>query len=278
MAWLSLHPDDSTWNFRGSHSLEAWEGAKQRANELGYRLDTFCVPKAGGWKRVNKMLLSRGIEGIIIGQPPPGVAHARLDWEHFASVAIGRAIRSPELPRVVLNHVDSMHRLMKRMRELGYRRMGLVMEAEECEKNDFRNISGYYGSCMKLGISDADRIPPLAPDRLTSGNLGDWIRTWEVDGIIVHRGDQMYKLLPELGLKVPRDIGFAHLSMHDRSPTLSGLYFAPENLGSWAVDLCHWILDRGQKGLQDPIPSIVLSAWEWISGTTLKPSTLKETP
>ncbi|MGC9452812.1 MAG: LacI family DNA-binding transcriptional regulator [Oceanipulchritudo sp.] len=275
MAWLNLHPEEKTWNFRGSHFLEAWEGAKKRAHELGYRLDTFCVPKSGGWRRVNKMLQSRGIEGIIIGQPPPGVTEAQLDWEQFATVVIGRAIRSPELPRVMLNHVDSMQRLMDRMRAMGYRRIGLVMEAGDCAKNDFRNVGGYYGSCMKLGISEEDRIPPLTPDQLTAGNLGDWIQRWAVEGIIVHRPDQMQKFLPQLGLKIPDDIGFAHLSMHDRSPTISGLYFAPENLGSWAVDLCHWILDRDEKGLQDPSPSLILTAYEWVPGQTLRKVPLK---
>jgi DNA-binding LacI/PurR family transcriptional regulator len=228
------------------------------------------VPELGGWKRVNAMLLARGIEGVIIGQPPPAVAEAELEWNKFAAVAVGRAIRSPELSRVVLNHVESVSHLMGHMLTLGYRRIGLVMETEDCIKNSYRNVGAYHGSCEKLSIPENERVPPLLPGRLNAANLGEWIERWKVEAVIVHRPDQMRKYLPELGLRVPGDIGFAHISMHERSESISGLYFNPMHLGSWAVDLCHWTLDRGEKGLRDPTPSLMLTAYEWIEGETLR--------
>lgn len=270
MAWLDLHDDEASWRYRGSHVLEAHEGAVGRAREVGYRLDTFSVARLGGWSRTNAVLRSRGIEGVIMGQPPPGVDEAHLEWEHFAVVAIGRAIRRPEVSRVVLNHVECVYQLLQRMVGLGYRRVGLVMEEPECLKNGYRNFSAYFGGCERLGIEPGDRVPPLTPRRLTARNLKAWIRKWKVDGIIVHRPDQMEQLLPEIGLRVPEDIGFGHLSMHERSDTVSGLYFDPSHFGSWAVDLCHWILDRDERGLRDPTPSLMLTSCEWLPGRTLR--------
>jgi hypothetical protein len=36
------------------------------------------------------------------------------------------------------------------------------------------------------------------------------------------------------------------------------------------VDLCHWILDRDERGLRDPTPSLMLTAYEWLPGRTLR--------
>ncbi len=270
LAWLNLHPTEATWNFRGSHYLEAYEGAEKRALHVGYHLESFCVPELGGWKRVTKILRARGVQGVIIGQPPPGTFSAELNWKHFATVAIGRAIRSPELPRVVLNHVEMVNRLMSRMLEMGYRRIGLVMELPDVMKNSYRNVSAYYGASERLGIAQEDRIPPLLPESLDVRTLGEWIRKWKVEAIIVHREDQMQRMLPKLGLRVPKDIGFAHLSLHESTESVSGFVFDPGNFGSWAVDLVHWLLDRSEKGLPDPAPSLMLTSFRWNPGKTLR--------
>lgn len=169
LAWLNLHPTQETWNFRGSHFVETFEGAQKRALNVGYRLEPFCVPELGGWKRTTKVLRARGIQGVIIGQPPGGVDSAELDWAHFATVAIGRAISSPDLPRVVFNHVDAVTRLMERLLSLKYRRIGLVMERWECVKNSFRNVSAYYGRRSALGFrkrSAFRRCCPTASTRI----------------------------------------------------------------------------------------------------------------
>ncbi len=270
LAWLNLHPDKSTWAFRGSHFLEAWEGARLRAEKIGYHLDSFSLAEAGCWERLSGILRSRGIEGVIIGQPPPGMVEAQLEFEHFATVAVGRAIRRPELPRVVLNHVELVRRVMARMVAMGYRRIGLVMERGECVKNTFRNFSGYFGACEQLGVPAADIVPPLTPGQLDADNLGQWIQAHRVEGILVHREDQMDRLLPELGLRVPEDIGFAHLSTHQPSERISGFFFDPALYGSWAVDLVHWLLDRGERGVPVTSPSVILTGGEWQAGRTLR--------
>jgi LacI family transcriptional regulator len=270
MAWLNLHSDEATWNFCGSHYLEALKGARLRAAAIGYRFDTFCVPELGGWARVNNLLLARGIEAVIIGQPPAGVFEAHLDWNRMAAVAVGRALRSPVLPRVVLNHVELVHRVMSKMRDLGYRRIGLVMERGECEKNCFRNFGGYFSACQQLDVPESEWVPPLTPDELTAEGLGIWIQANRVDGILVHREDQMDHLLPKLGLRVPDDVGFAHLSTHKPSDRISGYWFDPALYGSWAVDLAHWLLDRGERGISQDSPSVILTGGQWQPGRTLR--------
>lgn len=278
LAWLNLHRSPQTWKFRGSHYMEAYEGAEQRARQLGYRLDAFEVHALGGWKRVSEILRSRGIQGVILGQPPSGTDSASLEWPHFASVAIGRAIRHPDLPRVIINHVQAVGEVYERMRARGYRRIGLVMEMGDCLKNAYRNVSGYFGICERLGIPAEERIPPLLPAALSAENLREWIEQWQVDGILVHRHDQMQRMLPEIGLRVPRDLGFAHISLHAAVPGVSGLVFDPAGYGSWAVDLVHWLLDRNEKGILASAPSLMLTSFQWVDGKTLRGSPVAATP
>lgn len=270
LAWLDLHPTRASWDFRGSHFLEAYEGAERRAMQVGYHLESFCVPGLGGWKRTTEVLRARGIQGVIIGQPPGGVHAAELDWRHFATVAIGRAISTPDLSRIVFNHIEAVTELMGRLLGLGYRRIGLVMEREACIKNSYRNVMAYYGAAERFGLEREEWIAPLLPEVLDARGLGDWIERNGVEVIIVNREDQMEALLPELGLRVPEDIGFAHLSLHTELKGVSGLIFDPANYGSWAVDLVHWLLDRQEYGLQETVPSLTVSSMRWHPGRTVK--------
>lgn len=159
---------------------------------------------------------------------------------------------------------------MERMWARGHARVGLVMEEGECVKNGYRNVGGYYGFCEKRKVAQTYRIPPYTPKKLTRRGLASWIRRYKVDGILVHRPDQMAKMLPALGYSVPGDIGYAHISKHERDSRLSGLFFDPAHLGSWAVDLVHWLLDREEYGLPEPSPALMLTSDDWVEGTTLR--------
>lgn len=270
LAWLNLHPSNESWKFRGSHVLESLEGAQQRAAEVGYHLETFNVHQLGGWTRTSAVLRARGIQGVIIGQPPAGTNTAKLDWNEFAVVAIGRAIKTPaDMPRVCFNHVEAVFHLMSRLTHQGYRRIGLVMEREECFKNSYRNVAAYFGAAERLRMDPAERIPPLLPDKLDAAILGDWIRGNAVEVIMVHRPDQMQQLLPQLGLRVPDDIGYAHLSLHEPMEAVSGILFDPRHYGSWAVDMIHWLLEREEFGLREPSPTLTISCSQWNQGQSI---------
>jgi hypothetical protein len=80
----------------------------------------------------------------------------------------------------------------------------------------------------------------------------------------------MQQLLPELGLRVPEDIGYVHLSLHTEMNDVSGLVFEPKYYGIWAVDLLHWLMDRGERGLPAPVPSLMISYTRWNPGQSIK--------
>ena len=80
----------------------------------------------------------------------------------------------------------------------------------------------------------------------------------------------MAKMLPALGLRVPADVGYAHISKDVRQSDLSGLFFDPAHFGSWAVDLVHWLLDREEYGLPEPSPALMLTSDDWVEGATLR--------
>ncbi|MDV7393188.1 hypothetical protein RZS08_17580, partial [Arthrospira platensis SPKY1] len=48
----------------------------------------------------------------------------------------------------------------------------------------------------------------------------------------------------------------SHLSTHKPSERLSGYWFDPRLHGSWAVDLVHWLLDRGEHGVRRSAPPL----------------------
>src|ERR1043166_7237444 len=76
------------------------EGATQRGNELGYTLEEFWLKEPGMTaRRMNDVLKTRGIRGLLVGPVPRQIGHVSLDWSRFAAVVLGYSVWQPSLHR-----------------------------------------------------------------------------------------------------------------------------------------------------------------------------------
>ena len=97
IAWLTNFAGRDEWKQYYSFR-EIFDGANERAAQLGYKLDPFWLREAGMTvERATRVLTARNISGLLIA--PQGRSHARLrlDWSRFSSVAIGYTLTRPEL-------------------------------------------------------------------------------------------------------------------------------------------------------------------------------------
>ena len=73
-------------------------GARARAEQLGYRIDEFWAGGSVAKRDLARILHSRGIEGLIIA--PQVKSHAQMTdwpWDRFAAVTIGYSLSQPSL-------------------------------------------------------------------------------------------------------------------------------------------------------------------------------------
>lgn len=103
--------------------------ASTRARSHGYHCEEFWLHKPNrSFRRLAQMLEARGIEGILLSST--GYPDSTLDfpWERFASITVGYSIVRPCLHRVVTNHYENTLLAIRKAREGGAQRVGLLLD------------------------------------------------------------------------------------------------------------------------------------------------------
>lgn len=104
------------------------EGARRRAESLGYRLELIRLKSVASHNRsLERILTARGIEGVLLLQMvAPTRVDELLDWTRFAVVAATSSIVSPDFVRVGANYYHNARVLCAEITARGFRRIGFV--------------------------------------------------------------------------------------------------------------------------------------------------------
>ena len=111
----------------GRFEAELHRGIKEKASELGFRVEEFptAVPGAPDAERLTGILRARGILGVLLF--PSGdieVGFPALEWKHFAVVAAGFHANQWPMHRTALDQGRSIEQCLTRLTELGFKRIG----------------------------------------------------------------------------------------------------------------------------------------------------------
>lgn len=245
------------------------EGARYAAHERGYSLELFVLnPEEIGPRRLNQILLARGIAGVVVSTFETKTDRLELDWSRYCAVKIESRHLWPPLD-VITNDQHQATRLgLRRMLELGWRRVGLVStrEAERRLGDAFR--TGFL--VEQALLPESARVPPLLlddadrkrPERLIS----DWLEAHRVDAVISNLNDVAH-FIESTGRGIPRDIAFASL---DLTPEMAGFAGVVQNhalVGRRAVEQVIALLHAHERGLPD-VPSVTFVPGYWRDGAT----------
>lgn len=242
--------------------------AKNRAEELGYGFTLFRVPDPPvAQPALQRMLRSRGVEGIVLLPViTPRDFSALLDWKDFAVVATTYGILAPQFHRVVPHQFGNALEICRQLTELGYRRIGLVLPAEQ----DVRVHHGFSaavawqsivgGSEFLRPCIHAGALPPTE-------ELRAWFKREQPDVIIASGDKECRNIAEKLGLSVPGKIGFVSANKAERS-VFAGIDERPEAIGAAAIEQLAGILQRGEIG-QPSIPKITMIDGQWMEGKSV---------
>ncbi|MFA6286502.1 MAG: LacI family DNA-binding transcriptional regulator [Opitutaceae bacterium] len=246
LAWIDNWPERGS--LRGVKAFnEYFLGAKERAGQLGYKLEEFWLHAPGITPaRTAAILRTRNIQGLIV--PPQEYDGVKLDFDFtpFSAVALGYSLR-PALLHIVTNHqAQSISLLFEKLVALGYRRIGLYLSLDWDKKVNH----GYLG-----GFTTAQQVLP-AKNRLRAhitGTLGKldflkWFNESRPDAVITQglaSGISDW-IKP---LRVPEDLGVADLSANRDSPHIAGIYQNDWLIGATAAEVVIGMLQRNERGL-----------------------------
>ncbi|MCG3147897.1 MAG: hypothetical protein PCFJNLEI_01338 [Verrucomicrobiae bacterium] len=265
LGFLTAHPTRSGW--RNATSQRNYEGACARAKQLGYQMEVFWLKEAGmTGRRMTTVLRTRGVEGLIIAPLERAVGHLSLDWSRFAAAALGYTMRRPELHRAVHHHFDGMTMTLRRLKRLGYRRVGLVLATQFDERVQHLWRAGFLVAHDQL--RPAERVPVLLMRRPNRQEFARWYDRHR-PAVIIGADAVVVEWLRMLGKRVPDDVGFAHLDWAKNLPGLAGVDQKSEAVGAAVVDLVVNQLQRGERVLP-ATPIVQMVAGRWVDGNSLQ--------
>lgn len=249
------------------------KGMNEKADELGYQTEMFPVPEdATEQKRLSRILVARGIQGVIVAPLPVSRSSLQLDWEHFFLVSTGYSLVSPQLHFVASNHFQTIETVYAQLRQRGYKKIGFFHDSNSEKRNRYFYMASYLKSLVLDGISH-DASPPLLPGFGKQPPLPDWLLRHGFDAVICGGSFEPQLLMDqvaEAGKRVPRDLGVAVFALsHERGNRFSGLLEDWHGIGRGAVSLLHSLMLSGKRGIPSHRTCTLIDGI-WRPGNTLK--------
>jgi LacI family transcriptional regulator len=263
---LKFSRRDPWWEYL---SPELISGARSRAEQLGYRLEEFWLDDLGmDGARLTQVLRQRSVPGVLMAPLPAGARQLAMDWEGFSAVGIGYSEAGPQLHRVRSDHYQAMFLGLAEMRQRGYQRFGLALEAGQDDRVHHQWSAAFAWD--QLHRPAPHQVPLLLLDRSewNERRFGAWFRRHRPQ-VVLGCDPRIVAWLHRLGWEVPGDAGFLHLGVPDLSGEFAGLYGNAPALGATSVDLLVALIQSNERGLPASPTTTQLEA-SWVDGKTLQ--------
>lgn len=269
LAWITNFPAEEGWK-ENPHFPAYYQGAKTRAAELGYGLDTIWLPGVTAiGKSPSQVLRNRSVRGILLPPQPVPNASLNLDWDEFSAVSFGFTLTHPSVHNVAIDHFRSIQKLLQELHRLGYRRPRLILSLKSDQRVSFAWSAGFHVGLSQTGILPSD------PVHLTSPDFRDFaaaIKKARPDVILTTRGwaTLARQQLAATGLHVPETLGLAALNYTNGDKGLGGIHEDGALLGKHAVEMLTAMLQRGEKGVPENVKHLITEG-SFSRGETLRP-------
>ena len=242
-----------------------WRGAADEASREGFRLTEFAFDQGMSAARLATIFKAHNIRGLLI--PPCG--NAKIDWtgfpwDAFSVVRFGHSVVIPRAHLVTSNQLHNGVLAYRRVREKGYRRIGLVISGQAMT----RFAAGYLFAQMKTASDPA--LPPLqlalAGEAHDRGQLDAWLRDHRPDAILTDR-QELPPMLKRLGVRVPDDVGLAAFSVLDGGVD-AGIDQNSAEIGRSALRLLTSLILHQERGLPSICRELLIEG-RWVDGASL---------
>ena len=253
-----------------NHWTEFYHGAREHAHELGYNLDIIWRREPGMTiRKFNKILQSRGIQGVIITPLPDALGHIAMDFSRLAAVTVGHPLAKPHIHHCSGWHLQFMALALRKIVRKGYRRIGYTIFPDGDRFASFSFSSRFL--LYQSTIPAKQRVPLLVhPQEKRAPTLQEfqaWYLKYQPE-VILCAGYVVEGWMVQLGLKAPKDVAYANLSLIDNGGAVSGIFERTRKVGACAVDLVVEQIQQNILGVPD-IPKSIYIEGEWVEGKTL---------
>lgn len=231
-----------------THTDAIFQGARREATQLGYGIELFRLsPDMKEQKRLNRILYSRGVHGLLFGPSYDKWQFEGWDWSKYAAVSLGPLQHKPPFNAVAIDYFHAAMTSCVELQRLGCRRIALVVDPHL----EFRTCHRWFGGYC-AGIEFYPQPVLNAGARWNAPALKDWLVSKKADGMLAidsgfaDRSKETWSIGLSLGLKVS-------MLIDDHLPGLTAMTFDRQRIGVEGVRMAHHLLLRREFGLpQEP--------------------------
>ena len=249
---------------------EEFEGARSRAQQLGYKLDEFRMTSATlNGRTLSRILHARGIRGALIAPPSQDRTHPHiwLDWKLLCCVLIGRSFANVGLARVQHDHYFGCVLAVRQLKRLHYKRIGLIM-SHSMDERSAHLIRSAFLSFHPLGLTEAQKLIFIS-DSYEPKRLKKWVKETKPDAFLANF-EKEFPRLEQVRENAPAGVGLAALNWSEKEPEITGVNQHRSVIGEQAVDLLLLRLQGNQFGLDPLAPSIKVPG-SWMEAASCPP-------
>lgn len=262
--------------FNGScyHPL-VYDGVRAVADPQHLSLEIFLLGANGLTPaRLNTILMSRGITGILLSTFTLATKNIDLDWSNFSTVKIESHHLLPQIDYVSNDQYQAARLCMQQLRARGYRRIGLATSLD-----DESRLQDNFGSGVLVEQADlpaAECVPPLLFERAgipeVAAQIAAWVKENDVDVIMTNWNEFFretswttadgIRLPTTPPLNIPRDVAFASLDAPVDQPQVAGIVQNHKLVGMRAMEQLEVLVKTYQRGTpQNPSGTCVPGFW-----------------
>ena len=264
LAWFNFwSPPEKFRSY--SEFAHYWKGATAAAEKLGYHLEEFTRDPQISPSRLENILLTRGIRGILLPPHPSTPEWGAFNWEQFSIVRYGRSVQAPKVHMVAADHVANTLLAVNEIRARGYQRIGFVTgnarERGHLFEAGFLMAQRFMDESLRLPIFNLVGDP-----RSHLTDLRRWLKREKPEAILTDM-IELSDLLKQAGCRVPEDVAIAATSVLDATVD-AGIYQNPEEIGRIGVLLAASLITDNDGGIPK-FPRQTLVEGFWVDGSSL---------
>lgn len=251
-------------------------GVQQRAEELGYAVDTFSLKEYTSFPALNRVLHARGIQGVLVQAFRDNI-HIDLEWQRFFTVFIGPENDLARVHNVQSDFRSALHQAVQACRSRGYRKIGLALMNHSASGTNipFQAQALYERLGLERDIGPQPPILTYEPSKDFAPGFFRWYREVRPDVLVSTNIQPYYWLTSALHYdrrqkdrKIPGDVAFVCTRSSTDTPGIAHMDLREKEQGRQAVDLVHQQLQHGAIGKPE-IPLRVLIPPAFVDGPSL---------
>ena len=242
------------------------DALKQRAKELGFAFEAMEVGADDKGPALERVLLSRGVEGLII-MPMMGRRDLSglLDWTRFSVVSVTSSVVAPRFHSVMPNHFDNILQAYRELANRGFKRIGLAISKDWDERVRYRWTGGMawqnqFGKTQPVPAYLGETRGPAIAD----AGFSEWLRKHSPDAVLLESIDAV--LLETALREIPprRRPKIIALNWPNKLAD-GGIDQRVREIGSVAIERLAGMISRGEKGVPARA-NVTMVDGDWVWG------------